>query len=182
MRRITPEIIAEMRISGYERETVQEAEHWLSICKAADEIADSVRDAFHGVMLGDGTGLRESDGIDDYAGADELTRLRAVDEKEDWSKISADDLWRCSAAPSFMNARGMLFHTPAFVVAELTGGADVGFIGRLISGSYAATDFSELLTESQRNAIITCIRFYGSIDPFAYDINDIESAVSRFGG
>ena len=60
----------------------------------------------------------------------------------------------------------MRFHTPAFLVAELNGKFVQDFIGRLIDGSYSATEFPQLLTIDQRDAIIECIRFYGSIEHY----------------
>jgi hypothetical protein len=182
MRRISADDIAEMRRNGCERDAIADAELWLSHCREAEVVAAKVRAAFCDVTLGDGIGLRESDGIDDYAGADELARLRALDEKLDWTKISPDLLSRCNAAPSFLDERGMLFHTPAFVVAELTDAADVGFIDRLIYGSYTAITFHRLLTPEQRVALIACFRFYGGIDHYCYDSEDIGKAVFRICG
>jgi hypothetical protein len=180
MVRITPADIAQMRESGYDRSTIAEAEAWLVKCRRADELIDLVRRAFSGVELDEGIGLRESDGIDDYADPDELKRLRAADEKHDWQMIPADLLNHCNAAPSFLDAKGMRFHTPAFLVSELKGQYQFDFIGRLIDGSYTATEFPRLLTIDQLEAIIACIQFYGSIEQYGYDENRIESAVARF--
>lgn len=68
--------------NGYDRSAIAEAEAWLAKCRRADELIDLVRRAFADVKLEDGIGLRESDGIDDYAGSEELKRLRATDEKK----------------------------------------------------------------------------------------------------
>lgn len=182
MKRLTAADIDQMRASGYDRSTIAAAEAWLSKCHRADELIELVRRAFAGVELGAGIGLRESDGIDDYAGPEELARLRADDEKHDWQRIPADLLNFCHAAPSFLDATGLRFHTPAFLVAELKGEFQHDFIGRLIDGSYSATDFPRLLTNDQRAVIIECIRFYGSLEQYSYEGDRIEAAVRRFQG
>ena len=180
MQRLTSADIDQMRANGYDRSTIAEGEAWLAKCRRADELIDLVRRAFADVKLQDGIGLRESDGIDDYAGSEELKRLRATDEKNDWQKISADLLNYCNAAPSFLDAKGMRFHTPAFLVSELNGEYNQDFIGRLIDGSYSANDFPKLLTNDQRDAIIECIRFYGNIEHYSYEPDQIDAAVTRF--
>lgn len=180
--RITAADIAQMRANGYCRSTIAAAEAQLETCRRADEVIALIDRGFDGVTLDDGIGLRESDGIDDYAGADELKRLRALDEKLDWRKIPAELLNHCNAAPSFLDAAGMRFHTPAILTSELSGEYRSDFIGRLIYGSYSATDFVQLLTTAQCDAIVECIRFYGRIAPHIYGEDSIASAITRFRG
>lgn len=180
MERITPADVAQMREGGCDPSTIAAAEDWLAKCVRADELIELVTEAFAGVQLEEGIGLRESDGIEDYAGPEELKRLRAADEKDDWRKISAELLVYCNAAPSCLDAKGMRFHTPAFIVAELKGEFEQGFIDRLISGFYSATEFPDLLSKDQRRAIVECIRFYGSLAPDVYSSENIAAAVARF--
>ncbi len=180
--RITAADIAQMRANGYCRTTIAAAEAQLETCRRADEVIALIDRAFDGVTLDDGIGLRESDGIDDYACADELKRLRALDEKLDWRKIPAELLNYCNAAPSFLDAGGMRFHTPAFLTSELKGEHQFEFINRLIYGSYTATDFVQMLTTAQREAIAECIRFYCSVAPRIYGENSIAAAIARFRG
>jgi hypothetical protein len=180
MERITQADIDEMRSSGYDRSTIADAQARLALCQRADELIEQIAAAFAGVMLEDGIGLWESDGIDDYRGADELRALREKDEKIDWRRISADDLNHCNAAPSFLDARGLYFHTPAFMTAELRGEFKQDFIGRLIYNTFTAPEFREMLTAPQRHAIIAYISFYGSIDHYAIDPTDISNAILRY--
>jgi hypothetical protein len=94
-------------------------------------VLELVRSAFQGVTLGDGVGLRQGQGLDDYADPETLAKLRAEDEKHDWTAIPVDDLNRCCSSLSFFDAEGMRFHLPAFLVAELEGritSSDVVFI------------------------------------------------------
>jgi hypothetical protein len=89
------------------------------IAADADRVLALVRSAFRGVTLGNGVGLWEGQGLDDYADDDTLASYRARDEKNDWSAISSADLDRCSSSLSFFDAEGMRFHLPAYLVAEL---------------------------------------------------------------
>jgi hypothetical protein len=82
-------------------------------------VAELVRTAFAGVKLGSGVGLREAQGIDDYADADTVAAYRAQDEKLDWARFAASDLDRCESSLSFFNADGMRFHLPAYLLADL---------------------------------------------------------------
>jgi hypothetical protein len=59
-----------------------------------------IRAAFAGVTLGDGVGLRQGEGLDDYADARTLALYRAQDEKRNWSAIPATDLDKYSSSPS----------------------------------------------------------------------------------
>lgn len=145
-----------------------------------EELIAQIDSAFDGVVLGEGIGLWESDGIDDYCGKNELQALRAKDEKIDWRKIPVEHLSYCNAAPSFLDARGLYFHLPAFLTAELRHEIDVGFIDRLIFDSFGAPDFKTLLTPSQRHAIIACISFCGSKYESCYDAAIISEAIMRY--
>ncbi|MBL9090351.1 MAG: hypothetical protein JNL96_03960 [Planctomycetaceae bacterium] len=180
MQRITPEEISAMRANGYCSSTIAKAEAWLAQCRRADVLIAKVRQAFTGVKLGEGTGLRESDGLDDYAGDAELERRRALDEKEDWQRIPAELLNYCNAAPCFLDAQGMVFHTPAFIVAELQGTYRQAFIGQLMSGTFTATTFPQLLSAEQRNVLMECFLFYAELYPDSYSPSDIAEAVQRF--
>ena len=84
-------------------------------------VLDQIRDAFAGVTLGNGVGLREANGLDDYADSRTLAAYRSQDEKLDWSAISAADLDDCASSLGFFDADGMRFHLPAYLVADLEG-------------------------------------------------------------
>jgi hypothetical protein len=180
MKRITPATIDDMRANGYDRSTIADAQAQLVLCGRADVLIEAVRRAFDGVLLEDGIGLQEAAGLDDYAGPDELERLRASDEKVDWRRISPNLLCRCEAAPSYLDAKGMRFHVPAFIVAELSGLIENGFISRLIRGSYSAKDFPRMLTQEQGEVLKSCVRLYGEMYPAEYSDAAIESAQVRF--
>ncbi len=89
------------------------------IAADTDRVLALVRRAFHGVTLGNGVGLHQGRGLDDYADERTLASYRAKDEKNDWSAIPIADLDRCYSSLSFFDAEGMRFHLPAYLVADL---------------------------------------------------------------
>ena len=82
-------------------------------------VLNQIRSAFADVALGEGIGLRQGEGLDDYANARTLALYREQDEKRDWTAISAADLDRYSNSLSFFDVEGMRFHLPAYLVADL---------------------------------------------------------------
>ena len=84
-------------------------------------VLNLIRTAFAGVVLGEGVGLRQGRGLDDYADEGTLASYRAQDEKHDWSAIPVADLNRYGDSLSFFDPDGMRFHLPAYLVADLEG-------------------------------------------------------------
>ena len=63
-----PEEIRKLKEDGYDRvllEAKSDSERWA----AANSLREEIEAAFAAVTLGDGIGLKEGDGIDDYADA-----------------------------------------------------------------------------------------------------------------
>ncbi|QDU55357.1 DUF6714 family protein [Aeoliella mucimassa] len=116
-------------------------------------VLEHIESAFRGITLGEGVGLHQAQGLDDYASEEELDLLRLKDEKDDWSKIDASDLNNCYSSLSFFDARGMQFHLPAFLIADLKGlyNHDIAFTLCLKSEN-ASLQFS-LLNSEQRKAV-----------------------------
>ncbi len=118
---ITREDIDRMKASGYEARTMREAEERLAQLQRGEAVVDKIRAAFAGVTLGNGIGLREARGLDDYEDEETLARFRAEDEKENWELIPAQDLEVFHDTLSFFDADGLRFHLPAFMISELQG-------------------------------------------------------------
>jgi hypothetical protein len=119
-----------------------------------DRVLDLVRSAFRGVTLGNGVGLRQGQGLDDYADDRTLAAYRAQDEKNDWSAIPVADLDRCYSSLSFFDAEGMRFHLPAYLVADLEDNlqtADVLF--HLVSTAQGTESRFNTLSVAQREAV-----------------------------
>ena len=113
----SPDDIQQMRQNGYDLMTIAEAEESLCLWQEMKDIQTQIQDAFTDVVLGEGVGLWQAQGIDDYKSLAECLILRERDEKLDWSKISAKDLNMCNSSLSFFDAQGMHFHLPAFLIA-----------------------------------------------------------------
>lgn len=116
-------------------------------------VAELIRRAFHDVRLDEGVGLFEGQGLDDYSDAKTLAAYRAKDERNDWSRISAEDLTNCYSSLSFFDASGMRFHLPAYLIADLEGRIRIDVLFHLVHlDEYALARF-RLLSPDQRRAI-----------------------------
>jgi len=67
---------------------------WVHRGDELDSLIRTIEDAFAGLTLGDGIGLLEANGLDDYAGKDELAELRSRGEHSDWRRIDVGTLNR----------------------------------------------------------------------------------------
>ena len=85
------------------------------------QVIEKIRKAFANVTLEDGIGLKQAQGLDDYEDESTCAKYRESDEKEDWSKFSPNELASCHSSLSFFDPKGMRFHLPAFLIAELEG-------------------------------------------------------------
>ena len=124
MKRISPDELEEMRSRGYDSGLLEEAAESIERGKVADELIAEIIEAFQGVTLGDGVGLWEGQGLDDYEDAATCAKYRQKDEKDDWLAIPSDDLFRCNSSLSFFDAKGMRFHLPAYLISALRGEDD----------------------------------------------------------
>lgn len=132
--------------------TIAEAEQQLERLEAAQLVAPVIEAAFGGVTLGDGVGLSEAGGLDDYA--DDATRaaLRATDEKDDWHWIPVEALQHYNSSLSFFDAEGMRFHLPAYLLADLRG--DYGFgMAFCLTQTSDYDYYFRLLSAAQRRAV-----------------------------
>lgn len=142
-----------------------------------DDVVAQIEGAFADTQLGDGIGLFEANGLDDYACDEELRRYRATDEKLDWRRISYSDLERCYSSPSFFNAQGFVFHLPAFLIAELNDKHPYGFIDRLFRSEEHPEGWRKLLTNKQRIAIIATLELIREHPNYERDVNDIDASI-----
>jgi len=167
MQRTTQAEIAEMRARGYDPILIQEAKYSQDRTRTAERQCAQIAEAFAGVKLGSGIGLRQAKAIDDYEDRSVQMARRAEDEKEDWSAITIDDLNRFSSSLSFFDGDGMRFHLPAFLIADLKGVYHMGLKFTLTHLSdYDRNRFAHLTLE-QSTAIADYLCFirencYGS--------------------
>ncbi len=152
MKHPSPDDIAEMKARGYDPGTILEAERRSERWVAAQEVCRTIEAAFAGVTLGNGVGLQEAQGLDDYADDAACAALRAGDEKDDWHHIPAEALNHCNSSLSFFDAEGMRFHLPAYLLADLRG--DFGFGMAFCLAQTSDYDrYFRLLSAAQRRAV-----------------------------
>ncbi|MBI3528277.1 MAG: hypothetical protein HY067_09935 [Betaproteobacteria bacterium] len=146
----------------------------------AKEIAAFIKEAFSNVTLGNGVGLREAQGLDDYADAETCSSYRANDEKNDWSRISVVELNACYSSLSFFDAEGMRFHLPAFLLAGLSGGylQDLSFQLAYLN-DYSIGQYT-LLSPAQRKAVRAYLLFILEDESYAFSHPQIVRALNEY--
>ena len=116
-------------------------------------VLNLIQTAFAGVSLGEGVGLRQGRGLDDYADAQTLASYRAQDEKHDWTAIPVADLNQYSSSLSFFDLDGMRFHLPAYLVADLEGSLTADVLFHLVYMAQGAASRFDTLSPAQREAV-----------------------------
>lgn len=140
-----------------------------------DELRRAIRQAFAGVVLGDGIGLWEAQAIDDYADAETRQKQRLRDERNDWSGIPQESLLYADSSLSFFDAAGMRFHLPAFLVAELDGSSNGGPLFAL-TNLWDEQRFA-LLNNDQRHVIRTFLEWCLEQREYEYEYDAIRRAL-----
>jgi hypothetical protein len=176
----TREDIQDMKTRGYDPQTIAEAEEQLKRGIRAQEICEIVRKAFAGVKLGKGVGLQEAQGLDDYEGEAACAAYRSKDEKENWESITIEELNRCNSSLSFFDAKGMRFHLPAYLIADLNGDYGFGVAFSLTHLSDYSTQQFSLLSESQRNAVRTFLLHIQDDPEYELDRPHIVRALEEY--
>ena len=177
--RITDKDIDELAARTRDEALIDAYIRWMERAIELDAMILAITASFAGVQLGGGIGLLEADGMDNYAGNTELAELRRQDEKVDWRNIHIETLNDCYAAPSYFNARGFVFHLPAFLIAELNDQHQYGFIDRLIAIDRSPDGWRELLSAAQREAITATLSLIAEHPEYADQAPDIELAIRR---
>ncbi|PYG59882.1 DUF6714 family protein [Rhizobium sp. UGM030330-04] len=144
-----------------------------------DNIANAkaaVREAFADVTLGGGVGLSEAQALDDYASNEVRAACRAGDEKTDWAAIPLKDLNRHSGSPAFLDAEGMRFHLPAYMIADLDGDYRHEFTPYLCG----CQETFSLLTPLQRDAVEMYLRAISEKENLPSYQDDVERALEEW--
>jgi hypothetical protein len=175
----SPADIEEMKSGGYDRCTIENALELSKRWHEADLVRVSIKKAFWGVKLGNGVGLKQAQGIDDYKSAEVCAGYRANDEKEDWSRISVDDLNKCNSSLSFFDDEGMRFHLPAYLLADLNGDYGFGMAFALTQTSQFDEQFRLLSTE-QREAVRSYLKFIGNEPEYEFDREHITNSLNNY--
>lgn len=173
----SPDDIQEMRNRGYDPITIAEAEELLPRWQQLDQLRQKIYSAFAGVTLQEGIGLYEAQGIDDYASQAQCLAYRAKDEKLNWRNISTNDLNRCNSSLTFFDAQGMLFHLPAFLLANLNNeyGFELTFTLTQLC-PHTEKKFS-LFNAEQRAVVADYLQFLLDEPDYSYQYQKIMSAL-----
>ncbi len=178
MKYLSPDEIRELKEGGYDRvllEARADSERW----ESANRLRGRIEDAFAGVTLGDGIGLMEGEGLDDYANAEVLTRLHDQDERTDWHSLTSDDLDSYQSSISFTDGEGMRFHLPAWILAELRDEGIVGLIWSLCRiGPHNEHQFS-LLTPEQRSVVRDFLELMRDDPDYTHERAEIDAAIEH---
>jgi hypothetical protein len=151
-----PEDIREMKARGYDPATIAEAMERVRRRAEGLKLCPMIEAAFAGVTLGNGVGLEQARALDDHERPAMVAAYRTRDEQEDWRRIPAEKLCWFNDTLNFLDAEGMRFHLPAFLIADLRGELD-GF-GYAVESRLTCRDESmrsqfRLLSDEQRRAV-----------------------------
>ena len=143
-------------------------------------VAELIRSAFHGVTLGEGVGLLQGQGIDDYEDAKTIAEYRSRDEKLDWSRIPPEELSRCHSSLSFFDAEGMRFHLPAYLIADLEGTLDQDVVFHLTHFEILGTSRFDILSDAQRHAVREFLLLFLADRTCEFEQPMIETALREY--
>lgn len=172
--------IAEMKARGDAPSAIRRAEEQSKRWQQAQELCERIKKAFAGVRLGNGIGLRQAQGLDDYEPEATCLAYREKDEKDDWTRISFDQLNECYSSLSFFDEEGMRFHLPAYLIAELQGayhqdmGFQLGHLNELSLRQYA------LLSNEQREVVRDVVLYLAADENYAFYRPQLLRAVEDY--
>lgn len=177
---ITQDHINSLVIRGADENLLNRYRYWIQHVPELNELIPVIRTAFQGVTLGDGIGLLEANGRDDYASDKELAELRAKDERTDWQNIKIEQLNYYYVAPTYMDARGYYFHLPALLIADLQDQFNVGFVeDELVNSLQQPREWVGLLTAPQRFVIEKTLRLVAEHPEFTHQQERIDIAIQH---
>lgn len=179
VKRVTESEIQELRSRGYDEVSLHEAMAAFLRCQLADKLIEQIAVAFSGVVLGEGIGLQQAQGLDDYEDEARCAAYRERDEKLDWGKISSIDLNRCHSSLSFFDPEGMRFHLPAYLRAELLDEYGFGMAFPLTQvGDFER--YYSALNSSQRQAVRQFLLLIRDDPDYEFDRPHIERALTDY--
>lgn len=137
--------------------------------------------AFKNVHLGDGIGLREGQGLADFFTETACAGLRLLDEKEDWRRLSSQDLNDCFDALYHLDPRGMQFYLPAFLMLDLNKECILCLSSILTNTSTYGENKFKLLNPPQRDAVVKYLIYLTEqYDTHPIDITAIQKSLTEY--
>lgn len=148
-----------------------------------EDLIAVIEDAFKDVVLDDGIGLLEADGIDDRKSNDELAALRAQDEKNDWKSMSDDYIGKGWCSIHFYDPKGMRFYLPAYMIADIKGNYKNDLYFALIELDQLSKKHQfSLFNAKQRNAVKLYLEYYIANDSCGYKHDEVRNSITSFWG
>jgi len=145
-----------------------------------EALIERIETAFAGVLLDDGVGLKEGQGLDDYEDEWVCRKYREEDEKVDWRRIPVAKLDQCHSSLSFFDPKGMRFHLPAYIVAHLKGVALMDPVFHLIHLDDYALSKLTLFSAEQKSAVEAYLWELMDDDDFEFDREMIAKALEDY--
>ncbi|MBP9068432.1 MAG: hypothetical protein KBG47_02925 [Bacteroidia bacterium] len=143
-------------------------------------LISSITSAFKDAKLEDGIGLTEANAIDDHKDKSFRDECRKNDEKENWQTIPSSALNDYYSSLSFFDAKGMRFHLPAFMIAEVKGEYRFGMSFALTHLSqYSKLQFT-LLSKEQRDAVKLFLEYLSEHLEYEFEKPTIKAAIEDY--
>lgn len=143
-------------------------------------IISKINEAFKDVELNGGIGLSEADAIDDYKDAKFRDECKINDEKYCWNAIPSAVLNQFNCSLNFFDAKGMKFHLPAFMIADINDEYKFGIVFTLTNLSdYSKSQFV-LLTTKQREAVKLFLDFFLVNPNYEFEKPEIKTAIESY--
>lgn len=143
-------------------------------------LISKITNAFKDVELEDGIGLSEGDAIDSYKDQAFRNECKKKDEKKQWDAIPSSALNDFYTSLSFFDAKGMRFHLPAFMIAEIKGEYRFGMAFALTHLSdYTKSQFV-LLSSEQRQAVKLFLEYLSEDLNYEFERPVIKAAIETY--
>lgn len=177
MKYYSEEEINQMKQNGFESITIDKAREFQH---RAEVLISEIYEAFNSVKLQEGIGLNEAQGIDDYKDKASCEKLRQQDEKEDWSKIPVNELNRCYSSLSFFDQKGMRFHLPAFMIADIKDQYQQGLAFELIHlNEYSENQYSGLSSQ-ERTVVRKFLKYMSEDEEYSFEWPNIQRVLEGY--
>ena len=145
-------------------------------------VIQRLRTSFADVKLEDGIGLREGQAIDDRENSATRSRYRSADEQNDWQNIPVEELKRGYSSLAFFDPKGMRFHLPTFLIAELEGTMRFGIEFHVTQLDEYALGKLILLSLEQKAAVEACLRYMLEDERFLFAHASIARSSENYWG
>lgn len=178
MKYLSPDEIRELKDRGYDPlllDSCADRGRW----EAAAGLREKIKTAFAHVTLGDGIGLKEGRGLDDYEDPHVLAQLHAQDERTGWRRFTSEYLLSYQSSISFTDAEGMRFHLPAWMLAELRDEGIAGLIWSLCRVAPHNEHQFSLLSPAQRSVVRDFLEFMRDDPDYSHERAEIDTAIQH---